>query len=122
MKIGLFFLLLCSSYSYAHDIALVTQHLNIKKQHLSAWQHDVLARAVVSRKFDFGLQGTYLERFNQYETRAGAFAIYHLTHELTVEARYLKGKDENVILPQDEYDLTAYYALTPGYTSLPFLP
>lgn len=116
MKIGLFFLLLCSSYSYAHDIALVSQHIAIKKQHQSAWQHDVLARAVVSRKFDFGLQGTYLERFNRHESRGGAFAMYHLTHELTIEARYLKGKDENDILPQDEYNLTAYYALTEGFT------
>lgn len=119
MKISLFFLLFLSATVFAHDVALVTQHLAIKKQHLSGWQHDVLARAVVSRKLDLGLQATYLERFAQYETRAGAFAIYHLTPALTVEARYLKGKAENVILPQNEFDLSAYYSLTPGYT--PFL-
>jgi hypothetical protein len=115
----LFVLILFPAILFAHSISLNTQHVALRRQHDSGWQHDVLARAVVSRKFDVGLQATYLERFQSYDRRAGAFVIYHPSSDLTLEARYVKGDDQNIILPQNEYNLTAYYAAAPGLT--PFL-
>lgn len=119
MKLLLLILFLSTSTVFAHDVALVTQHVAIRKQSISAWQQDVLARAVVSPVLDLGLQATYLERFDFHENRYGGFLIYHPSTALTVEGRYLRGERENEILPKDEYNISAYYALAPGFT--PFL-
>lgn len=119
MKLILFVLLLLPGLVFAHEVALITQHISLKKQHQSGWQQDVIARAAVSRNFDIGLQASYLERFDLYENRLGGNLIYHPTNRLTLEARYLRGKSSNEILPLDQFDFSAYYALFKGYT--PFL-
>jgi hypothetical protein len=108
-----------STSSYAHEVQLVTQHLKINRQNDSAWQSDVLARATLSPKYEFGLQGTYLERFDLYETRAGGFFVWRPSPGLTLEARYLKGKNDVQILPRDQYTINLYHSLSEGYS--PFL-
>lgn len=112
-------LFLSTTLLHAHDIALVTQHVAVKRQSESAWQQDILGRAVLNRVLDVGLQATYLERFEQYENRYGGFLIYHPTTNLTLEGRYLHGDQDNEILPRDEFDMSAYYSVAKGLT--PFL-
>jgi len=119
VKLTLFFFLLLPGLARAHEVSLITQHISLKKQHQSGWQQDVIARAAVSRNFDVGLQGTYLERFDLFENRMGGYLMYHPTNRLTLDARYLRGKSTNEILPLDQFDFSAYYALFKGYT--PFL-
>ena len=119
MKLLLLLLLLLPGLVLAHEVALITQHISLKKQHQSGWQQDVIARAAVSRNVDIGLQGTYLERFDLFENRIGGNLMYHPTNRLTLDARYLRGKSSNEILPLDQFDFSAYYALFKGYT--PFL-
>jgi hypothetical protein len=109
-------LTLLSGFAQAHEVSLITQHISLKKQHQSGWQQDVIARAAVSRNFDVGLQGTYLERFDLFENRVGGYVMYHPTNRLTLDARYLRGKSSNQILPLDQFDFSAYYALFKGYT------
>lgn len=116
--IGLFIVFLSTS-AYAHEVQLITQHVKLNRQNDSAWQSDFLAKAVLSPKWEAGLQGTYLERFNLYENRAGAFVVYHPLQNLTLEARYLKGKSGVEILAKDQYSLALYHALSEGIS--PFL-
>jgi len=112
------FLAFWSTTLFAHEAQLVTQHLSLKRQHKTGWQSDLIAKATLSRKWEAGLQGTYLERFNFFEKRAGAFAFYRPNDRLTLEARYLQGSG-NQILPERQYHLHAYYALAQGLA--PFL-
>lgn len=119
MKFFLLLSLCLPALGLAHEVALISQHVSLKKQHQSGWQHDVIARAAVSRNLDVGLQGGYLERFNLHENRMGGYLMYHPTNRLTLDARYLRGKSENQVLPLDQFDFSAYYALFKGYT--PFL-
>lgn len=119
MKLTLLLFLLLPGLALAHEVALITQHITLKKQHQSGWQQDVIARAAVSRNFDVGLQASYLERFDLFENRMGGYLMYHPTNRLTLDARYLRGKSSNEILPLDQFDFSAYYALFKGYT--PFL-
>lgn len=113
------FLVFLSTSLQAHEVQVSTQHLDIKKQNETAWQHDIIGRAVLSRKFDIGLQATYLERFDLHEGRFGGFLIYHPKPGITLEFRYLNGQNENEILPEDQYNFSAYMAWQEGLT--PFL-
>lgn len=108
------FIVFLSTSSFAHEVQLVTQHLKLNRQNESAWQSDLLAKAVITAKWEAGLQGTYLERFDLYESRAGGFVIFNPTPSLTLEARYLKGDSQVEILAQDQYTLSLYHALTEG--------
>ncbi len=98
----------------AHEILSTTQHVNLRKQDETGWQQDLVARINFNRKFDFGAQATYLERFDLFEKRAGGFVVYRPTEKWTLEARYLQGMG-NEILPEKQTILSAYYAAAPGY-------
>lgn len=111
--IGLFIVFLSTS-AIAHEVQLITQHIKLNRQNDSAWQSDFLAKAVLSPKWEAGLQGTYLERFDLYENRAGGFVVFNPLPSLTIEARYLKGKSDVEILAEDQYTLSIYHALTDG--------
>ena len=108
------FALFLSTSVFAHEVQLITQHIKINRQNETAWQFDALAKAVVNTKFEFGLQGTYLERFDLYERRAGAFAVFNPAPNLTFELRYLKGSEGVEILAHDSYSVSMYHALSAG--------
>lgn len=97
----------------AHEILSITQHVNIRKQDETGRQQDVIAKIDFNRKFDFGAQATYLERFDFYEKRVGGFVVYRPSEAWTLEARYLQGMG-NEILPEKQAILSAYYAAAPG--------
>lgn len=107
--------LILSSSAFAHSVQSITQHLKLNRQHESGWQQDILATASLSPKLDFGLQGTYVERFDLYEKRAGANIAYSLPN-VTIQAGYLHGFDDTQILPHDQYMLSVYTALADGIT------
>ncbi len=113
------FLAFLSTSALAHEVQLVTQHIKLNRQNKSAYQTDFLAKAVLSPKWEVGLQGTYLERFGLYERRAGAFVVYNPVPTLTFEARFLKANSDAQILAQDHYSLGIYHALAEGIS--PFL-
>lgn len=108
------FLLFLSTSAAAHEVQLITQHIKLNRQQKTAWQLDALAKAVINPKFEFGLQGTYLERFNLFEKRAGAFAVFNPTPSLIFEIRYLKGFEDVEILAHDAYYVSIYHALSAG--------
>ncbi|MBA2403901.1 MAG: hypothetical protein H0V66_03950 [Bdellovibrionales bacterium] len=110
------FIAFLSTSSFAHEVQLITQHIKINRQNESAWQSDFLAKAVLTPKLQVGLQGTYLERFDLYENRAGGFFLFNPTPSLTLEARYLKGDSEVEILPRDQYTFSLYHSLTAGFS------
>jgi hypothetical protein len=110
---GLFILFL-STTVFAHEVQFVTQHIKLNRQNQSAWQNDILAKATLTQKWEAGLQATYLERFDLYEQRAGAFVVFTPIPNLILEARYLKGDSEAQILAQDQYSLSLYQALSEG--------
>ncbi len=97
----------------AHEIQTITQHVNLRKQKESGWQQDLLARIELNKTFDFGIQSTYLERFDLFEKRLGGFIIYRPSDKWTLEARYLQGMG-NEILPEKQTILSGYYALGEG--------
>jgi hypothetical protein len=109
--IGIVFL---STSAFAHDVQLITQHLKINRQNDTGFQSDLLAKATLSPKYDIGLQATYLERFDLYEKRAGAFFIMRPSPSLTFEFRYMKGDGDVEILPRDQYSVGLYHALSEG--------
>lgn len=108
-------LFLLPVYALAHEIQSTTQHLSISRQNETGWQQDLTAKIDVSRTFDVGLQGTYLERFDFYEKRAGGFLVARPNEKLSLEARYLVGNG-NEILPLKQGILSAYYSLAQGLT------
>ena len=110
-----FLFCLFTSIACAHDIQFITQYLDIKKQKTSGWQQDVLARVNLSRKLDLGMQATYMERFDVYDKRVGAFVGYSPTDRLFLEAKYLQGMG-NELLPEKQSQLTAYYVFGSGYS------
>lgn len=108
------FIAFLSTSSFAHEVQLITQHIKLNRQNESAWQTDLLAKAVLSPKWVAGLQGTYLDRFDLYERRAGAFLVFNPHPNLTFEARYLKGDSDAEILARDQYSISLYHALADG--------
>ncbi len=113
------FIAFLSTSAFAHEVQLVTQHIKLNRQNESAWQTDVLAKAILSPKWETGLQGTYLDRFNLYERRVGAFVVFNPRPNITFEARYLKGDSDAEILARDHYSLSLNHALAAGIS--PFL-
>ena len=113
------FIVFWSTSALAHEVQLVTQHIKLNRQNESAWQTDLLAKAVLTPKWEAGLQGTYLDRFNLYEKRAGAFVVFNPLPNVTFEARYLKGDSDVEILARDQYSLSLYHSLVEGIS--PFL-
>ena len=107
-------ILFSSATASAHEVQFVTQHIKLNRQNKSAWQTDFLAKAILSPRWEAGLQATYLERFDLYENRAGAFVVFSPLPNLIIEARYLKGDSEAEILAQDQYSLSLYQSLTDG--------
>lgn len=103
-----------STLSFAHEVQVITQHIKLNRTSDTAWQSDFLAKAALSPKWEAGLQGTYLERFDFYENRAGGFVVYHPNPSISLELRYLKGESEVQILPKDQYSVVLYHALTTG--------
>lgn len=118
MKRLFFFLALLSEMAWAHEVQLITQHLKLNRQRDSGLQTDLLGRAILSRKWEAGLQGTYLERFDFYEKRVGALLVYRPSDTTVLEARYYKGDDVE-ILPHDQYNLSLYHSFSQGLS--PFL-
>lgn len=118
MKYLLLLLVILSTSASAHEIQFIGQHLKLNRQNETGWQSDVLARATVNRKFDVGLQGTYLERFNLNEKRAGAFVAYRPKDNIILEGKILLG-DGNEILPNQDYFLNGFWGLSDGIS--PFL-
>ena len=106
-------LLLSSNIALAHELQSVTQHIDIKKHGETAWQQDLLYRHDIDRKWQIGVQGTYLERFDKYEKRAGIIAVYRPSELWTFEGRYLQGMGSE-ILPERETSLTAYHSTMVG--------
>lgn len=107
--------------SYAHEIQTTTQYINIKKQNQNddvGFQQDLNAKINFNRQFDFGLYGTYLERFSSFEKSAGASVFYRPQQNLTFEFKYLNGRG-NEVLPEDLFSLNTYYSLIDGLS--PFL-
>ena len=115
---GLLFLMM-SFDIFADEIQSVSQHISIRKQNETGRQQDLLAKITIDRKFDLGLQGTYLERFDLYEKRAGAFLVYRPQERWNLEFRYLQGIGSE-ILPERQSILSAYYAWAPGLTPFVF--
>jgi hypothetical protein len=113
LKSALFALVFLSTSVLAHEIQLITQYIQIQRQNETGWQQDILGKYTLSRKFDLGIQGTYLERFDLYENRVGGFLNYHPFDSLTLNLGVLYG-DDNEILPEFQYALSAYYAATEG--------
>ncbi len=109
-------IIFCTTVANAHDIQLITQHLDIKKQKKVGWQQDIIARATFTRKFDAGLQATYLSRFDVYDKRVGGFVGFSPTDRLFLEVKYLQGMG-NTILPEKSTQLTTYYTLASGLSS-----
>lgn len=107
-------ILFLSTSLFAHEVRLTNQHLKLNRQHQSAWQSDIRAKATLSEKVEAGLTATYLERFDLFEKRAGVFALYSPSELLTIEAQYIQGMEDVEILPQHHYQLTAYHALKTG--------
>lgn len=112
-------IVILSTSALAHEVQLITQHLKLNHQNDDALQTDLLARATLSPKYEVGVQGTYLERFNLFEKRAGGFVVVRPTTSLTFEARYLRGIDNVQILPKDHYSLSLYHSLSQGIS--PFI-
>lgn len=108
------FIAFLSTSAIAHEIQVLGQHIKLNRQNESAWQSDVLAKAVVSSKWEVGLQASYLDRFNLNEKRAGIFAFFNPRPNLTLEMRYLKGDSDAEILARDQYSFGLYHALTQG--------
>lgn len=102
----------------AHEIQSVTQHVSIRRTDQVGWLQEIIGRANVNDKFDVGLQGSYLERFNLFEKRAGGFLTYRPDKRWTFEGRYTQGKGSK-ILPEKQSTLSTYYSLATGFT--PFL-
>lgn len=117
LYIGLF---LSGSLYASTDLLLSTQHVSITRQNETGWQHDLSVKYDLGRKLYAGLGGTYLERFDFFEKRYGAFVGYKASDRLTFEARYYMGENDNEILPRDQKILSAYYALAPGFTPYVF--
>ncbi|MFP5384598.1 MAG: hypothetical protein ACLGHN_00870 [Bacteriovoracia bacterium] len=92
--------------------------MNLRKQNEAGLQQDLIARFKINRKFDIGAQGTYLERFDLYEDRVGAFVTARPLEGWTFEARYLQGMG-NRILPEKELNLSVYHSFALGLS--PFL-
>lgn len=116
-----FLFILCSFISlniFADEIQTQTQHINIRKQDQIGWQQDLSAKINLNRKLDFGLQGTYLERFNFFEKRFGASVSYKPNSKWSFDLKYLQGID-NVILPEKQTILNSYYAFGEGIS--PFI-
>lgn len=113
--IVLFLTTVCSVHSFAHEIHSSTQHINLRKQDQSGWQQDLLARLNLNSKIDLGAQLTYLERFNLFDKRAGAFIGYRASDRWSFEFKYLQGLG-NEILPEKDFHWLSYFALAPGYS------
>ncbi len=113
MKYLLLLLVILSTSLHAHEIQFIGQHLDIRRQKETAWQSDILARATLSRKFEVGLQGTYLDRFDFHEKRAGALFSYQLKDNIMLEGKILLG-DKNEILPNQDYYLNGFFGLADG--------
>ncbi len=108
-------LLFSSATSRAHEVFLSTQVVDIKKQNVTGKQVDALAKATVSEKFEAGLQATYLERFNLFEKRAGAFVIYRPKTGVSLELKHLRGR-ENELLPETQTSFAGYFSIGDGIT------
>lgn len=102
-----------SSIALANELQSVTQHIDIRKQSETAWQQDLIYRHDIDRKWQIGVQGTYLERFDKFEKRGGLIAIYRPSELWTFEGKMLLGKG-NDILPELETTLTAYHSTMVG--------
>lgn len=98
------------------DFLLSSQHISITRQNETGWQHELFGKHDLGRKISVGLSGTYLERFDFYEKRFGAFVGYKATDKLTLQAHYHLGVNDNEILPREQRALSAYYALSSGLT------
>jgi hypothetical protein len=116
VKLALIIIAFLSASAMAHEIQSLTQHVNIQRQNQEGWQQDLIGKVTASRKWDLGLQGTYLERFDLYEKRAGMMAAYRPTEAWTLEAKYLAATNKTEILPRNQAQLGAYFAYAPGLT------
>jgi hypothetical protein len=92
--------------------------VNLRKQDRIGTQQDIIAKVNYSRKWDLGLRGTYLERFDQFEKRLGGGFTYRPNQSLSLEISYLLGHN-NKILPTNQLGITSYVSYSPGLT--PFL-
>lgn len=116
MKYALLLLVILStSLASAHEVQFIGQHLDIRRQKETGWQSDVLARATLSRKFEVGLQGTYLERFDFHEKRGGALLSYQPKENIILEGKILLGNG-NEILPNQDYFLNGFWGLSDGFS------
>lgn len=115
MKALILFGVLYSTFSFAHEVMLNSQHLELRKQEESGEQHDVFARIRLSDRFDVGAQGTYLERFDLYEKRVGGVFTWRPERGTSVELRHFQGQNAE-ILPRREWDLIVYHSLAEGIT------
>lgn len=111
--IFLFSTLLISQTLLSSEIQSTTQHIQLKKQDLTGWQQDFMFKTNLNQKLDIGFVSSYLERFSLYDHAYGAFFAYRLSDRLALEARYVQGMG-NLILPERESNITAYYALMAG--------
>lgn len=108
--------LIFSNILYAHDIQTITQFIAIKKQNTSGFQQDILARAVLSKKWEAGVQASYLNRFNVSDKRTGAFVGFHPSNRWFLELKYLQGMG-NRLLPEKQTQLQTYYTIGSGYSA-----
>lgn len=105
--------LLLPLMAQAHEVQLVSQYVDLGKNGGRGIQEDLIGRIDLNRKWKVGAQGTYLERFDLYEKRAGGSVQYRPNEALTIEARYLQGMGNDILAEKDGY-LAAYYAMAPG--------
>lgn len=118
MKIILLFLIFFSVLSNATEIQWSTQHVNLKKQNQSGWQHNLTGKKNVTPELTLGLSGSYLKKFNLYDNSYGGLIGIKINEKTYVELMYNQGMG-NKILPKRDSNLVSYYALTNGLT--PFL-
>lgn len=118
MRILALSLFLLPALTYAHEIQSLSQYVDLGKAGGRGIQQDLIARVDLSRKWTVGARGTYLERFDLYEKRAGGILQYRPNDSLVVEAQYNQGMG-NDILPEKDLVLNSFFAAAPGYS--PFL-
>lgn len=111
--------ILCSTGRvYATELQYTLQHVHLKKQKQSGWQHDVFAKTHLTPKLEAGVMGSYIERYSLYETTYGGMLGYRFTKDFYLEGSYTQGIG-NQLLTERESMITMYYSLVPGIS--PFI-
>ena len=115
MKITTLLLALLCVNLNASEVQWSVQHVKLKKQNLTGWQHDFYGKTEITPQLSAGLEGSYVERFSLYDTTYGGFLGYRFNEKFYGEAHYTQGIG-NKILTQRQSSLVGYYSLMAGFS------